>query len=265
MGQAIYFIFFITLLTLSCGKTSFAQFGTGSPVDVTSIENGPAPIRDLSGVWTRLRPEGKFYSNSTWTPDPPMVTSWGQERFSESRDSNAGSYSLSETNDPVLTRCYPPGVPRVYFHPYPFEVIYTEKQMIILYEYDHTIRRVYTDGRMHPEDSVPLWQGHSIGEWKNESTFVITTVSIDERTWLDRSGYQHSDQLRVTEVFRRIDNLHLEIDIIMEDEIALTEPWIAETLYYRLAPPHWELSEISCSGDYLDFSQFESFLENPSN
>ena len=32
-------------------------------------------------------------------------------------------------------------------------------------------------------------------------------------------------------------------------------------LYYRLAPAHWELSEISCSGDYLDFGAFESFLE----
>jgi hypothetical protein len=48
----------------------------------------------------------------------------------------------------------------------------------------------------------------------------------------------------------------------MEDPEILAEPWVAETLHFRLAPPHWELSEISCSGDYLDFSTFEDFLEN---
>jgi len=263
MGRAIHYICFfgLALLQLSLITVSHAQFGTGTPVNVRPLENGPPPTRDLSGIWTRLTPEGTFYSLSTWTPNSPEVTAWGQEKLSESKNSNAGGYALSETNDPVLTRCYPPGVPRVYFHPYPFEIVYTDRQMIILYEYDHTIRRVFTDGREHPEDSIPLWMGHSIGDWENDTTFTITTVGIDERTWLDRSGYQHSDQLTVTEVFRRIDNLNLQIDIIMEDPIALLEPWVTETLHYRLAPPHWELSEISCSGDYLDFSQFESFLE----
>jgi hypothetical protein len=263
MGRTIHYgcFFWLALLQLSLITVSHAQFGTGTPVDVSPLKNGPSPTRDLSGVWTRLRPEGQFYSNSTWTPNAPEVTTWGQEKLSESKNSNAGGYSLSDTNDPVLTRCYPPGVPRVYFHPYPFEIVYTDTQMIMLYEYDHTIRRIFTDGREHPEDSIPLWLGHSIGQWENNTTFTITTVGIDERTWLDRSGYQHSDQLTVTEVFRRIDNLNLQVDIIMEDPVALLEPWVAETLHYRLAPPHWEISEISCSGDYLDFSQFENFLE----
>ena len=252
---------FIALTALGVSGTGYAQFGTGTPAEVQPLEQGPAPARDLSGVWTRVRPEGAFPSNATWTPEPPRLTAWGEERFATSRDSNAGGFSLADTNDPVLTRCYPPGVPRIYFHPYPFEIVYTDRQMIMLYEYDHTIRRIFTDGRGHPEDPVPLWLGHSTGHWENDTTFVVTTVAIDERTWMDRAGYQHSDQLKVTEVFRRVDSLQLEIDITLEDPVALTAPWVAETLYYRLAPPHWELSEISCSGDYLDFSAFESFLE----
>lgn len=250
---------------LGFSQGSSAQFGTGSPTTVTPHVDGPAPARDLTGVWTRISPEGTFRSGSTWTPEPPILTEWGQTLFEQAKNSNAGAFALGETNDPVLTRCYPPGVPRVYFHPYPFEVVYTEKETILLYEYDHTIRRIYTDGRESPEDPVMLWLGNSVGEWQNDTTFIVTTVGIDERTWMDRSGYQHSDQLKVTEVFRRIDNLNLEIDITMEDPIALTEPWVAETLYYRLAPVNWELSEISCSGDYLDFSSFESFLDEDVN
>jgi hypothetical protein len=251
----------LSVAMLGLTGVAHAQFGTGTPTDAEPLENGPAPVRDLSGVWTRIAPEGRFRSGSTWTPDPPQLTAWGEERFANARNSNAGGFALAETNDPVLTRCYPPGVPRVYFHPYPFEVVYTDTQMIMLYEYDHTIRRIFTDGREHPEDPVALWLGHSIGHWEDDQTFVVTTIGIDERTWMDRSGYQHSDQLEVTEVFRRVDRLNLEIDITLEDPIALAEPWVAETLYYRRAPAHWELSEISCSGDYLDFTQFESFLE----
>jgi len=33
-------------------------------------------------------------------------------------------------------------VPRVYFHPYPFEVVQTPKQTLLIYEYDHWMRRV---------------------------------------------------------------------------------------------------------------------------
>ena len=199
----------VAAAALSCSAAVLAQFGTGLPTETEAHVDGPAPARDLAGVWTRIRPEGQFYSNSAWTPEPPALTEWGQERFATAKDSNAGSFSLSETNDPVLTRCYPPGVPRVYFHPYPFEIIYTAKEMIMLYEYDHTIRRVYVDGRPNPEDPVMLWLGNSVGEWQDDTTFVVTTVGIDERTWLDRSGYQHSDQLKVTETFNRIDQIKI--------------------------------------------------------
>jgi hypothetical protein len=253
----------LTTLLLALGTPALAQYGTGAPVDADEQPDGPAPARDLTGVWTRVRPPNDgFFSNSTWTEEPPKLTAYGQELYSQSRDSNAGGFSLSETNDPVLTRCYPPGTPRVYFHPYPFEVVNTAKEMILLYEYDHIVRRVYNDGRGHPEDPVALWQGHSIGRWRDDTTFVIDTVAIDERTWMDRAGYQHSDEMRVIETFHRVDRRNLLIDITIEDPKVLAEPWVAETLYYRLAPPSWELSEISCSGDYLDFSSFEDFLEN---
>ena len=111
----------LVLAAVLLPTASLAQYGTGAPVDIDEHEAGPAPVRDLTGVWTRVRPEGAFSSNATWTPEPPVLTEWGQEAYSTSRNSNAGGFALAETNDPVLTRCYPPGVPRVYFHPYPFE------------------------------------------------------------------------------------------------------------------------------------------------
>jgi hypothetical protein len=61
--------------------------------------------------------------------------------------------------------------------------------------------------------------------------------------------------LRVTERFRRVDNDHLLLDITMQDPKALAKPW-STTFYYELRP-QWELGEISCSGDCLDFNKFE--------
>ncbi len=241
---------------------AIAQFGTSLPANPEVVEDGPAPARTLAGVWMRYTPDGVFQSGSTYTEQPPKLTPWGEERFAANRNSNAGGFSLAETNDPVLTRCYPPGVPRVYFHPYPLEFVHSTRDTIMLYEYDHQVRRIYTDGRTHPDPElqVPLWMGHSIGHWEDDTTFVVDTVGFNDRTWLDRSGIPHSESLHVIEVFRRVDARHIELDITMEDPVALAETW-ETTFYFRLAPPDWEIGEISCSGDYLDFAKFENFLE----
>src|SRR5271154_2866448 len=83
--------------------------------------SGPAPVHDLTGVWMMHNPPGsnRAYTNYTFTDpktDPPSLTPWGEEKLKEAKDSNGGAYTLDQTNDPVLVKCYPPGVPRVYFH-----------------------------------------------------------------------------------------------------------------------------------------------------
>ena len=245
--------------------TSYAQYGAGKalpphPKSAEPATRAPAPVHDLSGVWMMARTNTQYLLFTFTDPktDPPTLTPWGAEKFKEAKDSNGGAYTLDQTNDPVLTKCYPPGTPRVYFHPYPFEFFQTPKFMLQLFEYDHTVRRVYTDARALPKDPDPTWMGYSVGHWEGDTTFVVETVGFNEKTWLDRLGHPHSDQLRVTERFRRVDRDHLEMDITMTDPKALAKPW-SSTLYY-VNRPEWELGEISCAGDYLDFnSTFESF------
>ena len=258
------------LLLIPCA--CYAQYGAGKalppkPKSANTASSNPtptvAPAHDLSGVWMMRNPPGsnRGFTLFTFTDpktDPPVLTPWGEAKFKEAKDSNGGANTLDQTNDPVLTKCYPPGTPRVYFHPYPFEFVQGAKSLLQVFEYDHTIRRIYTDGRQLPEDPDPSWMGYSVGHWDGDTTFVVETVGFNEKTWLDRLGHPHSDQLHVTERFRRVDADHLQVDITMTDPKALAKPW-STTFYYENRPA-WELGEISCSGDYLDFNKsFESF------
>src|SRR5713226_3474369 len=220
-------------------------------------ESTPAPVHDLTGVWMMRNPPGsnRGFTNFTFTKDPPELTPWAEAKYKDAKASNGGQYTLKTTNDPVLTKCDPPGVPRVYFHPYPFEFVNTAKYTLLLYEYDHLVRRVYTDGRPLPEDPDLLWMGTSVGKWEDDTTLVVGTVGFNDKTWLDRAGHAHSDQLKVNERFHRVDRDHMQLDLTMTDPRALTKPWSLR-FYFELRPK-WELGELSCSGDNPSFTAFE--------
>jgi hypothetical protein len=243
----------ITAAGLVCAQ---AQTPKPAPAKAAPAKSAPAPARDLAGVWMiRNPPEMASYQGSTYTKEPPELTAWGKERLKQAKSSNNGEFTLDTTNDPVLTKCNPPGLPRVYLHPYPFEFVQTPKYLLVLYEYDHMVRRIYTDGRKLPEDPDQSWLGYSVGHWENDTTFVVESVGFNDKTWLDRVGNPHSTQLKVTERFRRLDMDHVDLDFIIEDPIALAKPW--RSTYHLQRRDNWELGEISCSGDYLDFNKFE--------
>jgi hypothetical protein len=87
----------------------------------------------------------------------------------------------------------------------------------VKYRHDHDMYGAASKDRRLPEDPDLAWMGYSVGHWEGDTTFVVDTVGFNEKTWLDRLGHAHSDQLHVTERFRRVDHDHLELDITMTD------------------------------------------------
>jgi hypothetical protein len=218
---------------------------------------GPAPPvpgpphdpHDLTGVWNGRR----GYGGSTFGRQGPEMTEWGKQQFKLAKASNNGEYTLKETNDPILTKCLPPGTPRIYLQPVPIQVIQTPKAVLFIFEYDHITRYVFTDGRKHPEDITPTYMGHSIGRWDGD-IFVVDTVGFNDKTWLDRVGHAHSDQLHVIERFHRLDQNNLELDITMEDAKALAKPWDVHFGFSLHAD--WDILEAACT-DNAAFENFE--------
>ncbi len=64
------------------------------------------------------------------------------------------------------------------------------------------------------EDLRPTSMGHSVGHWEGD-TLVVDATGFTDKTWLDREGHPHSDQLHLVERFRRIDHDTLQDDLYL--------------------------------------------------
>ncbi len=216
--------------------------GTG-----TAQKAGPAPPRDLSGVWNLANRGGEL--GSTLSPDPPPMTPWGQAKFKANKP-GYGPHALAVGNDPLL-RCDPPSIPRILFFPRPMEIIQIPGRTLVSYETNSTWREIWTDGRELPKDPDPWWYGHSIGKWEADDTFVVETVGFNDKTWLDFFGQPHSDAMHLTERYQRVDSDTMNLVITVDDPKAYTKPWVSNTKSFKLKPG-WEIQETYCSVDEED-------------
>jgi len=208
----------------------------------------------LSGVWTNTTTPGVGpWGIYSFSEEPPALTAWGQARFDASKPQRGPrGVPVTETDD-LVYRCFPPGTPRIYLHPFPFEIIQMPGRVVILYEYDHLVRQIYIDGREHRTDLAPSWMGDSIGHWEG-NTLVVETVNFNDRTWLDRRAVPHSEEMRLIERFTIDGNGKLEIAMRVEDPVALEEPWAFRRIYEKT---DWTIEELVCM-DNVNYETFEN-------
>jgi hypothetical protein len=123
--------------------------------------------------------------------------------------------------DPV-TNCLPTGPTEILNAMY--RIIQTPALVAMLYESGTgRYRQIYMDGRKLPEDPLPTWLGYSVGHWEGD-ILVVQSAGFNDRSWLDRVGHPHSEKLRVTERFRRVDFGHMQFQITYDDPETLTKP-----------------------------------------
>jgi hypothetical protein len=211
---------------------------------------------DLSGVWSGVNLPGTgAWAINTFSADLPKLTAWGQERFDAAKPQRGPrGVPVAETDD-LVYQCYPPGTPRIYLHPFPFEIIQLPGRVLQIFEYDHLVRQIYTDGRGHRDDLAPSWMGDSIGRWEGE-TLVVETVNFNDRTWIDRIAVPHSEQMRLIERFSLNDEGELTVDMRVEDPLALAESWEFSRHHRKT---DWTIEELVCE-DNATYTPFENAL-----
>ena len=145
---------------------------------------------------------------------------WAKQKFQENH-----AKKQSETD----LRCLPPGVPRITFMARPFEIVQDSNRIVFLYEGGaHIFRQVWMDGRAHPKNLNPNWQGHSIGHWEGD-TLVVDTVGFNDVTWLDDAGHPHSERLHVVEKYTRTDPMTMKYEVVIDDPGAYTQSWTSSS------------------------------------
>ena len=160
---------------------------------------------------------------------------WAEEQYKKLRASapNPNANPPQQVN-PAWSGCIPEG-PTELMRGGAFELLQFPDVVLLLFNNDHAVRRVYLDGRGHPANLQPTPVGHSVGKYEGD-TLVVDTVGLSDKTWIDGQGYPHTDALHLTERIRRVDQETMEIVMTMDDPKAYAKPW-TKKIVHVLRPP----------------------------
>jgi len=219
----------------------------------------PAAGRKYTGPRT---PDGKPNLNGIWQT---MTTAqWDLEAHSAADGTPAGvslvegetipykpealakkkeNMANREKLDP-LNKCYLPGVPRITFIPFPFQVTQTPKYIVMNFEYQHATRIIYMDSPHAPPND--FWMGDSRGRWDGD-TLVVDVTHFNDSTWFDKAGNHHSDALHVIERYTPLEAGHvMQYEATIEDPNVFTRPWKINLPIYRRAEQNMQLLDYDC-------------------
>lgn len=244
---------FCCWLLLSGACVSLVSRASGQTSETHAIPRTLDGKPDLFGFWQAFNtaawdiqdhaarkgvPAGQGVVEGNEIPYQPWALAKKKENF-ENR----------ATADPEA-RCYLPGVPRITYMPFPFQIVQTPKELIILYEYVHAVRDIRADGTRHPDGHIDWWLGDSRGRWEGDALLVDVT-DFNDRTWFDRAGNFHSDALHVTERYSLTDADHIDYQVTIEDPKVFTRPWKMAMILYRRKEKGFQILDYECYGfDY---------------
>jgi hypothetical protein len=251
-----------SVLALIAASACFAvTFAEAAEQARSGNVQGVVPAPDLTGVWSRsrrppdrARPYTIFELVMSISTEEPPMTPWAEAKYKAAKpEFGPRAVPIADSNDP-LGSCFPPGLPRIYLiRAEPMEIVQIPGRVIMLFEYDHFVRQIYTDGRPHNTDTGPTWMGDSVGKWEG-NTLVVDTIGFNDKTWVDMAGHPHSDAMHLVERIHRVDHNTLQNDLTIEDPKAYTKPWGGRLTF--VLKPGWNLGEMVCE-DNINFSDFQ--------
>ena len=212
-----------------------------TPKDWASISNLP----DWSGVWNPKVTDQDLQVKTNPPPWNSKAAALIQHQMNELKE---GRPFL------VFWGCLPESMPSWMLITHnAMEILFTPGRVTMLGESDgNRIRRIYTDGRAHPEDPDPTFHGHSIGTWEGD-TLVIDTVGILPQAYLAISealGVPNNGDMHV------IERLHLAGKDILHDDLeiiapkVLTKPWKTTRIFFRQRARKFDIVEGTCEEGY---------------
>ena len=129
------------------------------------------------------------------------------------------------------------------------EILFTPGRVTMLGESDgNRLRRIYTDGRPHPDDPDLTFHGHSTGRWE-AGTLVVDTVGILPQALLAISeavGIPNNGDMHVVERIRLAGPDDLRDELTITAPRILTRPWTTTRIFHRFRGRRFDIVEGVC-------------------
>ena len=258
LAKPLLLLFLGSLFLLSCSPAPQST-PVAEPVVITESATSAATSQpDLSGIWQAVNTAHWNVEGHTAKKMPVtgVIGAYGGMLAGTSVvvggeiPYRADALAAREVNqadwanlDPAA-KCYMPGIPRQTYMPAPFQILQTDSEIFIAYEWGSNSRSIFMD---RPGTSAPLpsWMGYSLGRWEG-GTLIVDVTSQMTDTWFDAAGNYHSGSLHVEERYRMIDENHIEYQALITDPEVFTEPWTIRMPLYRRIEEDARLLEYKC-------------------
>jgi hypothetical protein len=173
----------------------------------------------------------------------PALTEEGRARQAANRRSMNGPFYTTEDFS-YYDRCITRGItgsigPTLYGDA--MRIVQTPTEVAISYEMLHDTRIIPLDGRAPADPGVRQYMGSSVGRWEGD-TLVVETTNFTDKLAVGRMP--HSEDLKLTERFTRIDPEMIDYVVTVDDPRTFERPWT-----FRLTlttQPGYEILEYSC-------------------
>ncbi len=243
MHGAVAVLTSVVLLSAMVGGTAVAA---DAPAASTSAQgrtwSSIAKLPDWSGVWDLDYQSRR--GGGLARPAPPHMTPEYAAKYAAYQERQ--KHGLEEQTE--TANCVPPGMPQIMAQPYPIEFLFTPGKVTVAIEAYSQMRRIFTDGRKHPDDPDPSFQGNSIGHWEGD-TLVVDSIGFIP-TSLIAPGVGHGDDMRIVERIHRLPDDVMEIQQTITDPKVLMEPYVS--MHYYKRHKDWDINEYICTQNNRD-------------
>src|SRR6266700_2854208 len=153
-----------------------------------------AKLPDWSGVWNPKITDQDAQARTNMPPWNPKAAELVRFQLAEEKAGRP---------PPLFVNCLPEAMPSWMLVTHnAMEILFTPGRVTMLGESDgNRLRRIYTDGRPHPDDPDPTFHGHSIGHWEGD-TLVVDTVGVRPQAFVavsEAAGVPNNGDMRIIE------------------------------------------------------------------
>ena len=205
----------VVFFALTCGSalSAFAQVPAGTPTLPRTADGKP----NLAGIWQvrdkvaddLLQTKGVVEGGTI-----PYIAAATAKKQANLKD--------RKTADP-LEKCFLPGVPRIMYLDYPFQIFQTPEHVAMTFTWSQVYRLIYTNGKKGLA-GLEFWMGDSRGRWEGD-TLVVEVKDFNDQTWFDAAGNYHSDALTVVERYHLLNADTIQYEATITDPKVFSKPW----------------------------------------